>query len=135
MGDDSIPTDGEHRGVGLHSGQSEARLVAVRRDIDHVHGLSDLDALVHLARDTSRAPEARLFARAKAIAVIDDAVERRAPRSRTTGWTREDIKASAAGCASLHWRSPWHYGSLLDPRPKPGEDRRVRREHPLPEKY
>lgn len=128
MADDKIPCDGEHRGVPLHAGQSEARLRTVRGDIDAVHALQEIDALVAFADDPCHAPEARLFAKAKAIAVLDEAVDSRAPRSRTAVWSRERIKASAVGCDSLRWRSPWHYGSILDVPPMPGADRPVRRE-------
>lgn len=131
--DDRIPTDGEHRGIPIHAGQSEMRLRSVRRDIDDVHETTELDALIQFADDVGRAPEARLYARAKGLAILDHDVERRAPRSRMTVWSRDRIKASAAGCDSMHWRSRTHYGSLLDPGPPPGNDRRVRREAPLQE--
>lgn len=126
-----IPTDGEYRGVPLHEGQSEARLVVVRRDIDRAHALQDLDQIVPFACNPGNAPEARVYARAKAIAVLDEAVDRRAARSRTTVWTRELIMASASGLDTLHWRSPWHYCSTLDSRNRPGEDPPVRRDVPL----
>ena len=128
---DKIPTDGVHRGVPLHAGQSAERLRVVRSDIDDAHALQEIDDLVAFADDTGRAPEARLLAKAKALATLDDAIDRRAPRSRTTVWSRERIKASAPALDSLRWRSPFHYGSKLDVRPPPGEDRRVRREGPI----
>lgn len=132
---DQIPTDGAYRGVPLHADQSEQRLAVVRRDIDDVHALQELDELVSFADDVGRAPEARLYARAKALAILDEAVDRRAPRSRKTVLSRERIRASASGCNSLHWQSRINYGSNLDVRQAPGKpDRRVRREVPLPEK-
>lgn len=115
MNDELIPIEGEHRGVGLHSGQSKARLTVVRRDIDRAHALQDIEDLVPFADDPANAPEARLLARAKALAILDDAVERRAPRSRTATLSRERIKASAAGCGSRRWQSRTHFASLLDP--------------------
>jgi len=111
--------------------QSPTRLVTVRADIDTVHGLRDLEALYAFAVSPAHAPEARLYARAKALALLDDAVERRAPRSRSTLLSRELINAAASGCASLTWQSPWHYGSMLDPRTPPGWAGRVLREVPL----
>lgn len=128
---DDIPIDGVHRGVGLHAGQSEARLRTVRDDIDDVHSISDLDALVRFADDVGRAPEARIYARAKGLAIFDEAVDRRAVRSRSSALSRDRVRASAAGCGSLQWRSKTHFCSLLDPGPAPGNDRRVRREVPL----
>lgn len=133
--DDQIPTDGSHRGVGLHVGQNEERLRVVRADIDAAHALSHLDELYDFARDPGNAPEARLLARAKAEATLDDAVERRAPRDRNPAISRELIRASTAGCNSLHWQSNTHYCSNLDRRGRPGEDRRVPREVPLPDKW
>lgn len=130
--DDGIPTDGEHRSVPLHAGQSEARLAVVKADIDAVHRLCHIEALYAFAVSPANAPEARLYARAKAIALLDDAVERRAPRSRSTPLSREIINASTAGCDSLTWQSPWHYGSMLDPRTPPNWAGRVLREAPLP---
>jgi hypothetical protein len=132
--DDQIPTDGEHRGVPFHAGQSEARLRKVRRDIDTVHRISDIDALVAFAGDAGNAPESRIFARAKALAILDDAVERRAPRSRTAVIDRQYVKALAAGCDSITWRCRTHYASNLDVR-QPGQDRRVPREIPLPDRW
>lgn len=130
--DDRIPTDGEHRSVPLHAGQSEARLAVVKADIDAVHLLRELDELYAFAVSPANAPEARLFARAKGLALLDDAVERRAPRSRGASIDRAHIKAAAAGCGSLRWQSPFHYGSNLDHGPPPGGDGRVPREVPLP---
>ncbi len=124
MNDDRIPTAGEYRGVGLHVGQSEARLVTVRRDIDAAHLLVDLADLVAFADDAALAPEARLLARALALATLDEAVDRRAPRQRGAELSRERIRASTMGCDSLGWQSSTHYASALDCR----LDRAVRRE-------
>lgn len=132
MTDDKIPCRGEWRGVPLHDGQSETRLAAVRRDIDDAHALGDVGEMVEFADDVGRAPEARIYARLKALAYREAETERRAPRSRATELDRERINASARGLDSIRWRSPTHYGSKLDQRPKPGEpDRRVKRETPL----
>jgi hypothetical protein len=114
MTDDRIPTDGEYRGVDLHAGQSETRLVTVRRDIDAAHLLVDLAKLVAFADDAANAPEARLFARAKALATLDEAVDRRAPRQRGAELSRERIRASTMACDLLKWQSPVFYCSLLD---------------------
>jgi len=128
---DQIPTHGEHRGVGLHAGQSDARLAVVRRDIDAVHALSDLEALYAFAVAPRNAPEARLFARAKALAILDDAIERRAPRDRTPVVSRERIRASAVGLNLMTCRCSTHYCSKWDTGQPPGGDGRVLREVPL----
>lgn len=128
--DGQIPTDGTHRGVGLHEKQSGKRLAVVRADIDAAHALQELDELIAFADDPGKAPESRLLAKAKALATLDDAVERRAPRSRMTVWSRERVKASAIGCDSMHWRSPTHFGSLLDKR-DPGRKGMVPRDAEL----
>lgn len=132
--DDEIPTDGFYRGVPLHAGQSEARLAVVRHDIDRAHELQELEELVGFADEPGNAPESRLLAQAKALATLDDRIERRAPRTRAPELSRERIIASTTGCDSLHWRNPWYYGSLLDRRGKPSMDRRVPREKPLLER-
>lgn len=125
--DEQIPTHGKHRGVGLHAGQNAERLAIVRRDIDAAHALTDLEQLVEFADDVGRAPEARLWARAKAIATIDDRIERRAPRARATDLSRERINASAVGLDKLRCRSTTHYATIYD-----NYRCAVRREVPLP---
>lgn len=112
--DDQIPTDGAHRGVPLHAGQSDARLALVRRDIDAAHALRDIDAMIAFADDPANAPEARLLARAKCLATLDDAIERRAPRARAPELNRQRIQASAAGCNSVRWQSSTRFCSALD---------------------
>lgn len=129
--DDRIPTDGEYRGVPLHADQSDERLAVVHRDIDAVHLLAGVEALVAFADDAGNAPEARRFARAKALSSLDDVIERRGPRTRASAFSRERIKASAAGADSLTWQCRTHFCSVLDPG---GRRRAVRRETPLPEK-
>lgn len=130
--DDQIPTQGLYRGVGLHVDQDQARLAVVRLDIDRAHNLQGLDALVAFADDTGNAPESRLLARAKALATLDERVERRATRTRASDLSRERIVASTSACDSMHFRSPWWYGSLFDPRGMTSaHDRRVFREKPL----
>jgi len=104
----------------------------VRRDIDAAHALTELEELVEFADDVGRAPESRLWAKAKAIATLDDRIERRAPRARATDLSRERIKASAVGADKLRCQSPTHFASIYDRRGPPGGDRRVPREVPLP---
>jgi hypothetical protein len=65
INDDRIPTSGEHRGIGLHAGQSPRRLEAVKRDIDQVFGLSTVEDLMRCLRNATLAPEARLYSAAK----------------------------------------------------------------------
>lgn len=117
--DDTIPTEGMHRGVPLHAGQDAARLTAVKRDIDRAHDIHTLEELVAFADSPSNAPEGRLLARAKALAMLDDVVARRGHRSRNAALSRQRVKASCAGLASRRWQSRTHYCSLLDAQPGP----------------
>src|SRR5690606_3809689 len=118
--DDKIPTEGTHRGVPLHAGQDAARLAVVKRDIDRAHGLQTLDELVAFADDQRNAPESRLLARAKALAMLDDVIARRGHRARNAVLSRQRVKAACSGLASRRWQSRTHYCSLLDPHPGPG---------------
>ena len=133
---DQIPIEGEWRGVGLHAGQTEERLRVVRSDIDAAHELRELEDMAEFAQDVGRAPEARVFARMKALATLEDVAERRGPRSRTAVLDRQFINALARGLTCQTWQDPRAYASLLDPPTVPrSQDRRVRREVPLPDKW
>ena len=123
-----IPTIGEHRGVGLHDHQDEARLNVVRREIDSVLELADATLLVEIAADVSWSPEARLTAAAKLKAMHQLAAEDRKTRP---NFDLAYIEACTAGLDSVYWRSPWHYGSLLDPGRAPHEAGPVQRDAPL----
>ncbi|RAZ90160.1 hypothetical protein DPM33_15135 [Mesorhizobium hawassense] len=125
---DRIPTIGEHRGVGLHDHQDEERLATVRREIDAVLDLTDPTLLVETCADVTWSPEARLTAAAKLKAMHQIAAEDRKVRPT---FDLAYVAACTAGLDSVYWRSPWHYGSLLDPGRAPGEAGPVPRDVPL----
>jgi hypothetical protein len=128
MNDDSIPTIGEHRGVGLHDHQSPKRLARVTREIDTVLGVNHITLLLEIAADVTWSPEARLTAAAKLRAMHELSVEKRTTKPKI------DLLHLAACTVSLNsqkWRSPTHFASLLDPLRAPGTEGPVRREWPL----
>jgi hypothetical protein len=107
--DDHVPCDGAHRGVGLHAGQCERRLAVVRRDIDHVCGLSSVQDLMDALRDGKLAPESRLFAAAKLLALHNGAAKARD----SSPIDRDLVIAHSAPLDTVRWRSPVNYGSDL----------------------
>jgi hypothetical protein len=118
---------GEYRGVSLFSGQSEARLTVVRREIDRVlDEIEDPLLLAEMAGDGAFAPETRLLAEAKCKAVWRISTERGKPRPEID---LELLAAHTAGLDSTVWRSKTHYATGL------GDDlsRAVPREVPLPD--
>ena len=119
---DMIPTQGDHRGVPFHAGQSAARLKDVRRDVDAAFALDGVEALFDFAADCTKAPEARLLAAALLRARHDAAVAAREVRP-DTDLVR--VTAVVAGLNSLGWRHPSQYGSMLD------GGRGIPRERPL----
>lgn len=127
---DEIPIVGTHRGVGLHDQQSPERLVEVRRAIDRVFEEHDFDRLFAIARDITWAPEARLFAAAKLEAAFQMAVDERRERPSID---LLQVGAAVPGLSSQRWRDPWHYKSLLDPGPRPGQAEAVKRERDITE--
>ncbi|MGY4605766.1 hypothetical protein ACVW16_004178 [Bradyrhizobium sp. USDA 4474] len=126
MNDDRIPIVALHRGVGLHDGQSPQRLDVVRRAIDDVFDVSDIDRLFEIARDAHWPPEARLLAAAKLEAMVDIAVDERAVRPPVDLML---VQAIVAGLDSAKWRHPKYFASLFDPGPPPGETWPERDEH------
>jgi hypothetical protein len=118
-----IPIVEVYRGVGLHDQQSPARLAVVRAEIDRVIELSDLVALVEWAKDIGHAPESRLLAGAKAVAIISSFGNARQKRP---GITAEYVQAVVAGLNSEGWRSPDYFGTLVD-----AGQGAVKREKPL----
>jgi hypothetical protein len=117
--DARIPIIGHHRGVGLHDEQDEARLAVVRSEIDFVMDrLSAVPDLYEFACDVSHAPESRLLAGTKALAVFELAAEDRVARP-VGKIDRDQIRAVICSLDSLKWRSPWAFCSLLDPGPPP----------------
>ncbi|TGQ09001.1 MULTISPECIES: hypothetical protein [unclassified Mesorhizobium] len=126
--DCAIPIVETYRGVGLHDCQSEARLAVVRGEIDKVFALDDLDQLVEVCSNVRWSPESRLLAAAKLKATHQLAAEDRKSRPR---FDISYVDACTAGLNSRYWRSPWHFGSLLDPGRAPGEAGPVPRPVPL----
>jgi hypothetical protein len=113
----------------LHDQQSPARLAVVRAEIDTVIELSDLVELVNWAKDLGHSPESRLLAGAKAEAIISEFGGARQKRPR--GLSIEYIRAVTAGLDGEGWRSPTHYGTLIDVPAGPGKPGAVKRETPL----
>jgi hypothetical protein len=116
----------------LHNFQSEERLAVVRASIDAVFDLHDIVLLVEVCADPSWPPEARLLAAARLHAMHQLAAENREARPNID---LQYIAACTGSLDSQYWRSPWFYGSLLEPsrgphepgpttRPVPLEDRR-----------
>jgi hypothetical protein len=106
-----IPTRNEHRGMALHAGQNEARLIIVRQDIDRVFEERDIAALAQFAGKVAHSPESRLLAAAKAQALWDSAAEQRTKRP---DLNLERIATSVAGLNVIEWQDPTFYCSLLD---------------------
>ena len=61
-----------YRGCELYANQSEERLAEARRQLDEVAGLRSGLRLYEFACDDSKAPEARLLAKARAIESTED---------------------------------------------------------------
>lgn len=119
--DDAIPTVGAYRGVPLHAMQSSERIEkVVRPEIDEVYALPDVAAMAAYAMDRTKAPEARLFAEARAKAAWSLAAEAREIRPNVD---LVKVRAATAGLNSATWMDPQHIGTLLEP-----SDGRPRRE-------
>jgi hypothetical protein len=111
---DQIPLIGFYRQIGLHNLQSPARIRRVKADIDRVYALrEDVDALYRFAGNIVKAPEARLFAKWKLIALWNEATERRRERP---NFDRERLEVMVCGLDSRVWRHPFCFGTLLDHR-------------------
>jgi hypothetical protein len=121
-----IPVVEIYKHVGLHDGQGPARLAVVRNEIDRVIELSALVRLVEWAKDIAHAPESRSLAGAKALAIVSGYGNAR--QKRPQGITAEYIQAVVAGLNSEGWRSPTHFGTLIEAGPGA-----VKREIPLEE--
>ena len=107
-----IPVIATHRGIGIHDHQGPARIKVVKAAIDRVARMSDILGLAAFAADSQQPPEARLFAANKLEVEYEVAAEER--RNRPT-IDLDRVRATVAGLDSVTWRSPWWYGSLLDP--------------------
>jgi hypothetical protein len=121
---DSMPIATTYKGVGIHAGQPAKRVALVRREIDKIGKISDLEELFAIAGDCAFSPEARLFAGARCIAGLELLTERREARPDID---REDVEAHIAGLDSIRWADPERHCSLLDGHP----ERAAKREEPL----
>lgn len=110
--------------MAIFANQSAKRVALVKREIDKIGMISDLERLFAIAGDPSFCPEGRLLAAARCIAGIELRTERREARPDIS---REDIEACTAGLASLRWAHPHYYCSDLDTHP----ERAAKREEPL----
>ena len=108
---DELPIACHHKGVGIHAGQPSKRVALVKREIDKVSRITDLEELYEIAGDCSWSPESRLFAEARCIAGLQMATERRQARPDID---KEDVEAAAAGLAVVNdGRTPTGIAVLL----------------------
>ena len=121
---DEMPIATSYRGVAIFAGQPAKRVALVKREIDKIGKINDLQELFEIAGDCSWSPEARLFAEARCIAGLGLATERREAKPDID---REDVEARTAGLSSAKWADPDRYCSLLDTH----SERAVKREEPL----
>jgi hypothetical protein len=123
---DEMPIATIYKGVGIHAGQPAKRIALVKREIDKVGKISDLEQLFEIAGDCSWSPEGRLYAGARCIAGLQRATEHRETRPDING---EDVEAATAGLSAVRWADPSRYCSLLDAH----YERAAEREEPLPD--
>jgi hypothetical protein len=121
-----MPIAMTYRGVAIFAGQPAKRVATVKREIDKVSKISDLQRLFEIAGDVAWSPEARVFSGARCLAGLEILTARREARPDID---REDVEACTAGLASLTWADPFRYCSDLDAHP----ERAVARERPLPD--
>jgi hypothetical protein len=119
-----MPIFCHYKGVAIFVGQPARRVALVKREIDRVSKIGDLEQLFEIAGDCAWGPEARIYAGARCIAGLQRATERREPRP---DFDREDVEACTAGLAVLRWAHPERFCSLLDS----GHERAALREQPL----
>jgi hypothetical protein len=125
-----VPTIGTYRGCPIHADQPAERIErVVKPEIDTVLALTDLYELFDVAGDVTMSPEARLLSAAMLEARWTLASDER--RQRPEGIDLDVLRATVAGLDSINWRSPTHYGSILDRGRAPGEPGAVPREVPL----
>jgi hypothetical protein len=129
--DGRIPLVEFHRGCGIHDQQPRHRIDGVVKPaIDHVlDDLTDAGALMSYAGNAYNPPEARILAGNKVLAMLDVSAETR--WKRPAGVTRAQVHATIACLDSQRWRSPRHYGSLVDLALPPGSPPLPERETPL----
>jgi hypothetical protein len=113
-----MPVVETYRGVGIHDFQPTERIdTVVKREIDGVLAVDDINALIAIAGDTYRPPEARLLAHAKCEARFELAAERRVARPAID---LLKLRALTVGLDLVERAHPFLYGSILDRPPPPG---------------
>lgn len=126
---DRIPIVEAYRGVGIHDFQPAQRIEeVVKPEIDRVYGMSTAQALVAYVTDPTNPPEARLFAKARCVALWQLAAESREVRP---SLSLSMLDAYTAGLDSQRWLDPNFYGTLLEHPGVPGSRTRLQRELPL----
>jgi hypothetical protein len=123
---EDLPIACHHRGVAIFANQPAKRVALVKREIDKIGKISDLEQLFAIAGDCSWSPEGRLYAGARCTGGLQLATERRQARPDIDA---ERVEAHTAGLASLTWADPFRYCSVLDAH----HERAVQREEPLPD--
>jgi hypothetical protein len=121
---DELPVGSTYKGTPIFAGQPAKRTAQVKREIDKVTRITDLEELLEIAGDCSWAPEARLLAEARCLAGLELKTERREARPDID---KEEVVAAAAGLAVVRWAHPDRYCSLLDMHP----ERAALRDDPL----
>jgi hypothetical protein len=119
-----LPISETYKGVAIFANQSAKRVRLVKREIDKIGKVSDLEQLFAIAGDCAWSPEARLFAGARCLAGLQLLTERRQARPDIDA---ERVEARTAGLASIRWADLDRYCSLLDVH----HERAVKREQPL----
>ena len=112
---DEMPVSETYKGVAIFAGQPSKRIRLVRKEIDKVSRITGLEQLFQIAGDCSWSPESRLYARARLLAGLELATERRQARPDIN---REDVEACTAGLAVRRWAHPDRFCSLLDMHPE-----------------
>jgi hypothetical protein len=123
--DDNIPVLCRYKNVAIFADQPPKRVALVKREIDRVHKIDNLERLCEIAGDVRWSPESRLLAGAKCVSGLRLATERREQKPNIAV---ESVEARTAGLGSIGWRNPWHYCSLLDAH---CDENAVPRERPL----
>jgi hypothetical protein len=107
-----VPTIELYRGISIFDFQPRDRVEnVVKPEIDQVLALDDPDELFRFARDAAHAPEARLAARDRWMAIADLHIA--AHEARIAG-DPVRLDAAVAGLDDLHWHDPDRFASLLD---------------------
>lgn len=112
---DELPIACHHKGVAIFDGQPAKRVALVKREIDRVSKIGDLERLYEIVGDCSWSPEARLLAEARCIAGLQMATERRQAHPDID---KENVVAAAAGLATQTWAHPDRHCSLFDLHPE-----------------